>query len=121
MRAVQILVAAVLFGLLGGYAWSALQVRPSHLHIPKAVGPKAFEVPQDASDKEWAARSLGKRAPEVDGARVDPTAVEQSVHYANCDEVRAAGKAPLYVGEPGYRPELDRDSDGVACEPYRRM
>ncbi len=121
MRGVQILVAAVLLGLLGGYAWSALQLRAPHLHIPKAVSPKAFEVPQDASDKEWAARSFDKGAPEVDRARADPTAVERSVYYANCSEVRAAGKAPLYVGEPGYRPEMDGDSDGIACEPYRRM
>jgi hypothetical protein len=30
--------------------------------------------------------------------------------------VRAAGKAPLYRGDPGYRAGLDRDDDGVACE-----
>jgi hypothetical protein len=39
-----------------------------------------------------------------------------SVYYANCSEARAAGAAPLHVGEPGYRAGLDRDSDGVACE-----
>jgi hypothetical protein len=39
-----------------------------------------------------------------------------SVYYANCDAARAAGAAPLYVGEPGYRSGLDRDGDGVACE-----
>ena len=39
-----------------------------------------------------------------------------SVYYANCDAVRAAGKAPLYRGQPGYRAGLDRDDDGVACE-----
>jgi hypothetical protein len=39
-----------------------------------------------------------------------------SVYYANCDAVRAAGKAPLYRGQPGYRAGLDRDNDGVACE-----
>lgn len=38
------------------------------------------------------------------------------VYYPNCDAVRAAGKAPLYRGQPGYRPELDRDGDGIACE-----
>ncbi len=30
--------------------------------------------------------------------------------------VRAAGKAPLYRGQPGYAPKLDRDGDGIACE-----
>jgi hypothetical protein len=38
------------------------------------------------------------------------------VYYANCAAARAAGKAPLYRGEPGYRSGLDRDSDGIACE-----
>ncbi|MEU4741108.1 excalibur calcium-binding domain-containing protein, partial [Actinosynnema sp. NPDC023658] len=39
-----------------------------------------------------------------------------AAYYANCDAVRAAGKAPLYAGQPGYRAALDRDKDGVACE-----
>ena len=39
-----------------------------------------------------------------------------SVYYANCAAVRAAGAAPLYRGEPGYRSALDRDNDGIACE-----
>jgi len=38
------------------------------------------------------------------------------VYYENCDAARAAGAAPLYVGDPGYRSKLDRDGDGVACE-----
>jgi hypothetical protein len=38
-------------------------------------------------------------------------------YYANCDAVRAAGAAPIYVGQPGYGSHLDRDGDGVGCEP----
>lgn len=45
-------------------------------------------------------------------------AVEQSVHYDGCNEVRAAGKDPLYRGDPGYGAHMDGDGDGVACEPY---
>ncbi|MFW2351108.1 excalibur calcium-binding domain-containing protein [Qipengyuania sp.] len=41
------------------------------------------------------------------------------VYFANCDAARAAGAAPIYRGQPGYRPALDRDNDGVACEPWR--
>lgn len=36
--------------------------------------------------------------------------------YQNCAAVRAAGRAPLYRGQPGYAPHLDRDGDGIACE-----
>jgi hypothetical protein len=39
-----------------------------------------------------------------------------NVYYPNCAAVRAAGKAPLHRGDPGYRSGLDRDGDGVACE-----
>jgi len=37
-------------------------------------------------------------------------------YYPNCAAVRAAGAAPLYRGQPGYRTGLDGDGDGVACE-----
>lgn len=39
-----------------------------------------------------------------------------SAYYKNCAAARAAGAAPIYRGQPGYRPGLDRDNDGVACE-----
>lgn len=39
--------------------------------------------------------------------------------FRNCDEARAAGAAPVRRGEPGYGQHLDRDNDGVGCEPYR--
>jgi len=38
------------------------------------------------------------------------------VYYANCAAARAAGAAPIRVGQPGYRSALDGDKDGVACE-----
>jgi hypothetical protein len=37
------------------------------------------------------------------------------VFYQNCQQAWAAGAAPMYWGQPGYRPELDEDHDGVAC------
>ena len=39
-----------------------------------------------------------------------------TVTYANCDAVRAAGAAPIHVGDPGYAKKLDRDGDGIGCE-----
>ncbi|MCU1641159.1 MAG: excalibur calcium-binding protein [Nocardia sp.] len=35
--------------------------------------------------------------------------------FRNCDEARAAGRAPLFRGEPGYGPNLDPDGTGMAC------
>ena len=46
---------------------------------------------------------------------------EASVFYGGCNEARAAGAAPVYAGQPGYRAEMDGDGDGIACEPHRRF
>ncbi|KAA8720183.1 excalibur calcium-binding domain-containing protein [Corynebacterium spheniscorum] len=45
-----------------------------------------------------------------------PAQQPASVHYRNCQEAKNAGAAPIYRGEPGYAPHLDRDGDGIACE-----
>lgn len=63
--------------------------------------PRARQAPQAAPR-----RSIAPRAP-------------SGVYYRGCNEVRAAGAAPLYRGQPGYRPDMDGDGDGIACEPYR--
>lgn len=49
-------------------------------------------------------------------AQPAPAPAQPDVTYKNCSEVRAAGKAPLYRGQPGYAAKLDRDGDGIACE-----
>jgi hypothetical protein len=46
-----------------------------------------------------------------------PKPAKPKVSYANCDAVRSAGADPIHEGEPGYGPHLDRDGDGVGCEP----
>ncbi|MEG3165893.1 excalibur calcium-binding domain-containing protein [Sphingomonas sp. PB2P19] len=40
-------------------------------------------------------------------------------YYSNCNEARAAGVAPIYRGQSGYREGMDGDGDGIACEPIR--
>ncbi|WP_307817390.1 excalibur calcium-binding domain-containing protein [Nocardia acididurans] len=44
------------------------------------------------------------------------SASAEEVYYKNCAAARDAGAAPILRGEPGYRPALDRDNDGIACE-----
>jgi len=60
-----------------------------------------------ASEASVAAGLARERAPEAGD------------HWRRCDDARAAGTAPIYRGEPGYREGLDADNDGIACEPYR--
>lgn len=54
----------------------------------------------------------GKAAPPAQ----QPVPVAAEVSYRNCTEVRAAGKAPIYPGQPGFQPKFDRDNDGIGCE-----
>jgi hypothetical protein len=37
--------------------------------------------------------------------------------YANCSEARADGRSSIPSTDPAYRPDLDLDGDGLACEP----
>ncbi|MBB5914144.1 hypothetical protein BJY24_003011 [Nocardia transvalensis] len=36
--------------------------------------------------------------------------------YATCGQVWAEHGGPLYAGQRGYRPQLDSDGNGVACD-----
>jgi len=52
----------------------------------------------------------------LSGSLLGAGAANADVYYKNCAEARAAGVTPIHKGEPGYRPGLDRDGDGIACE-----
>ena len=68
---------------------------------------------------EQAAQEQARQAAEQAArrqAQMQAPAPDANVVYPNCAAVRAAGRAPLYAGEPGYHPALDRDHDGIACE-----
>lgn len=45
-----------------------------------------------------------------------PAPAPSTFQYDNCTEARDAGAAPVYRGDYGFGPHLDRDSDGVGCE-----
>jgi len=92
MRAMLLLVAAVILGLTGGYGWSKWS-KPSPAEVMNSA-----KVP-DAKP--------GQTAHEI----------EETAYFADCDAARAAGKSPLWAGQPGYRPELDPTGTGMACPP----
>ena len=117
MRKILILVSAVTFGLAGGYAWSALTApaarAPAARKATTVALPQSPEERPGTLDREWTHLADDRPAAPARAAE------DRSVHYAGCNEVRAAGKAPLYVGQPGYSADMDGDSDGIACEPIR--
>lgn len=71
--------------------------------VPNVPDAPAVQVPQPAP-------------PAATKTTPVPPPPAQEVYYANCSAAKAAGAAPLYRGNPGYRPALDRDGDGIACE-----
>lgn len=66
-----------------------------------------------------AARSNSAPAAAMPQGLYTAPATSGTLWFANCSQARAAGVAPIRRGEPGYAAHLDRDDDGVACEPYR--
>ncbi|WP_353953708.1 DUF1524 domain-containing protein [Knoellia sp. S7-12] len=64
--------------------------------------------------------ALPKSVPKATTESAAPPALEpkapSNVYYKNCDAVRAAGADPIRIGQPGYAPHLDGDSDGMGCE-----
>lgn len=39
-------------------------------------------------------------------------------NWRSCEAAKTEGTWSISIGEPGYSSFLDRDGDGVACEPY---
>jgi hypothetical protein len=81
---------------------------------PILRGEPGYRRALDADNDGVACESSGGSGGSGSGGTPPPTG--GSVYYANCDAARAAGAAPIMRGEPGYRPGLDRDGDGIACE-----
>ncbi|UMB70807.1 excalibur calcium-binding domain-containing protein [Mycobacterium paraterrae] len=52
------------------------------------------------------------------GIAAAPTALADPP-YRNCSEAHADGRYNIPSTDPAYRSQLDRDQDGLACEPYQ--
>ncbi|MBB4883194.1 DUF1524 domain-containing protein [Micrococcus flavus] len=85
----------------GGAAEPVVEAEPAAESTPQA--PVEIEAPPAPE-------------PAAPAPAEEPQAPAADVYYKNCDAARAAGAAPLLRGEPGYRPRMDGDDDGVACE-----
>lgn len=76
------------------------------------------EAPAPAPEPAQPGRQEEAPAPAVvhQEQRAPAPAPEPEVFYKNCAAARAAGAAPIYRGQPGYRSKLDADGDGIACD-----
>lgn len=94
-----------------------------------ALVPTPTETPSDAADEPSPDPEPTTEEPEPDPEEPAAEPAEEPaapasapepapapVHFSSCKQAREAGAAPLYRGDPGYNPKLDRDNDGVACE-----
>lgn len=94
--------AAPLPALPFPFVWATPFVPPAP--VPATL-PAAAPVPAPA-------RVVPAPAP----ARVQAQAPAPARQVKNCTEARQLGIAPIFRGDVNYRPALDRDNDGVACE-----
>ncbi|MDH5832845.1 excalibur calcium-binding domain-containing protein [Luteimonas kalidii] len=110
--------AALLIALLGsGAAWAhGGGLNAEGCHTNRKTGDYHCHRPAAASAPRRQNVAPATFAP----ARAAPSGQAPAGRaFANCTEARAAGAAPVYRGDPGYGPHLDRDNDGIGCEPYR--
>lgn len=89
-------------------------------------------VPERAGTRAVSLEAAAEAAPAAPAAPADPAAPAAPADpvptgaapaggasvpfYANCSAVKAAGAAPIRVGDPGWDAKFDRDGDGVGCE-----
>lgn len=107
-------------GALLGPALAALIIGAGAFYY---LGPVRLRQPSETPAATPAAAPITSPvAAEAPVAPAPPEAKPASLAgtaFPNCAAARAAGAAPVRRGQPGYGPHLDRDNDGVGCEPYR--
>ena len=83
---------------------AALRAAPPSQAAPRPAAPAPYTAPAPAPAPRYTAP-----------APVAPPAASAQ-YFDNCSAARAAGAAPVRVGDSGYGRHLDRDGDGVGCE-----
>lgn len=103
-----------------GYLWMGLLVLGAIAAVAALAIPAFAHSGGLAADGCHMDRSAGVRHCHRGGNASPPPVPRRDgggdVYYPNCAAARAAGAAPVRVGQPGYGRHLDRDGDGVGCE-----
>ncbi|WP_307830862.1 excalibur calcium-binding domain-containing protein [Rhodococcus sp. KRD162] len=76
----------------------------------------ASAAPSGSAGRARSCTTAPRPAPQPQGAPAPAPRQGGAFEYKNCDAARAAGAAPVYRGDYGYGPHLDRDNDGIGCE-----
>ena len=105
-------------GILGNCADTLAPTNQKAPAVAVAASPAPVPVQQVAPPAPAPAPVQPAPAPAPAPAQPAPAPVQApvSVYYPNCAAVRAAGAAPIHIGDPGYSSKLDRDGDGIGCE-----
>jgi Skp family chaperone for outer membrane proteins len=67
-------------------------------------------------EQELADQAAAQAAASAPGQAVQPAQDTGTVWFENCKAARRAGAAPIPQGHSGYRPALDKNGNGLACE-----
>jgi Excalibur calcium-binding domain len=77
--------------------------------------PVTSAAPAPPAGGRYPGVSYPSRLPAPTGTAT-PTPSVPAASFPDCAAAEAAGAAPIPRGRPGYRPALDRDGDGIACD-----
>ncbi len=121
---VAIIGGAIMLGFVGGVGSALLPSSSSNAPVAEeeswrsqgAVASQSYMSAADLDDQQPLAPARKAEQERLPTASTDS---RSSWSYRNCAQARAVGAAPVYAGEQGYGPHLDRDGDGIGCEPYR--
>ena len=91
---------------------------PTPTETPSSASDEPSPDPEPATEEPEPAPEVPTEEPAEEPAAPAPAPepTPAHVHFSSCKQAREAGAAPLYRGDLGYNPKLDRDNDGVACE-----
>lgn len=76
----------------------------------------AAQAAADEAARVAAEQAAQQKPPAIQPLVEAPAPAPAAAYYPNCAAARAAGVAPIYQGQPGYRAGLDKDKDGIACD-----
>lgn len=107
--AVAAIVATVVALAVAG--WVLIPGAPAPWNVQRSTSPRAMTTPTVTIPTAFPVAASTQATVTLPVQSLPPGAL----FYADCTTVRAVGPV-LRRGDPGYRPGLDRDGDGTACE-----